>query len=131
MRVAKIIVKTEFDAMHHWKNCDIPAVDFLKHPHRHKFYVTAKFKVSHDDRDLEFFLVKSKLDDIISTLYPIEGPLNIRNLGSRSCEMVCQDIIDAFLEMPISQTSPHFEWMLCSVFEDNENGAEVIWIAES
>jgi len=70
------------------------------------FYVTVRYKVDHDDRFLEFFIEKRKLDQFILDCY-----MN-KELPGKSCEMMCKDIAD------------YLEADYVSVFEDNENGAE-------
>lgn len=115
-----IVVKTEFEGLHNWETCNIDRVTFLKHPHRHKFYVTVKLEVSHDDRDLEFFIIKNQLDAVIEGMFEkYPGFFNVLDLGSMSCEMMAKRIIAALLCMHPANK------VFCSVFEDNENGAEV------
>jgi hypothetical protein len=112
------VVKTEFDGLHCWKNCPIPEVDFLGKEHRHKFYVTVKIDVKHHDREVEFFMVKADINRAIVELFPTT--LNgIRLLGSRSCEMMAKEIGD-HLGHRVG-----YEVTFVSVYEDNENGAEV------
>lgn len=109
----QITVKTRFSALHAWE--DIPPdhpMQFLKTPHRHEFHVTAKWPVYHDNRDREFILAKQELDQFIATRW---GPQNgtPRYIGSMSCEMLAQEIMDAF------------GCSYVQVEEDGENGAEV------
>ena len=110
------VVKIEFDGLHCWKDCPIPEVDFLGKEHRHKFYVTVKIGVDHDDRAVEFFMVKADLNRLIHELY-LKTSLGNHILGSRSCEMMAKEIHDGF--------APHYNVLFVSVYEDNENGAEV------
>lgn len=102
----RIIVKTHFVGIHCWPECPHEEVKFLRSPHRHVFHVTVKAPVKHNDRHLEFFVVKNKLNEFLAK-YP-------EDLGSMSCEMLCQDIISKF---------PEFTYVC--VMEDNENGAEI------
>ena len=105
-----IIVTSDFAAYHCWKDCPFPAVDFLKHKHRHKFFVKLKLRVHHHDREKEFFLVKAKLNNLINKKY------SEKDLGSKSCEMLAREIGSAFVDVRSVQ-----------VWEDNENGAEVVY----
>lgn len=99
-----IMVKTNFESFHSWK--DAPdSHAFLRNKHRHLFYVKAKWQVNHDDRDLEFFAQKEKLEEFIFN--------NIRN-KNLSCEQMAQIICD------------NLECVSVEVWEDNENGAEYI-----
>ena len=102
-----VIIRTQFEALHAWPNCPIEEVAFLRHPHRHIFHVTVKLPVAHDDRDVEFIVFKRLLEEYLQG-----QPMD---LGSKSCEMLCIDILAKFEGITY-----------VSVFEDNENGAEVI-----
>jgi hypothetical protein len=116
-----ITVKTTFVGIHQWSGCPFTEVSFLTHPHRHIFHVDVVLPVSHDDRDLEFFIVKACLDDIIALHFERNQYTNIVYLGERSCEMIAKEIIEEFLK------EHDVVWMRCSVSEDNENGAGVMW----
>jgi hypothetical protein len=116
-----IVVKTTFEALHRWGNCDIEEVIFLKHNHRHIFHVHMVLPVDHDDRALEFFMVQKEIKDIVVDLYNVNNSICLE-LGNRSCEMVCKDIIEEFLK-----NHPQLDWIRVSVFEDDENGAGVMW----
>ena len=98
-----VIVKFSFEGLHRWKNA--PETSYLKYPHRHIFYVTAKKRVSHTDRDIEFIDFKHQMQSYCEDL-------SLDNLGS--CEKIAEELLIAF------------ECCYVSVFEDNENGAEVI-----
>ena len=107
-----IVVKTQFEAIHCWPECPIEDVSFLKHPHRHVFYVTAKWEVQHNDRDKEFIDMKRALTNFCVELVKSQNG----NLGRASCE----DIADLI----------HTRYPDCcfvSVFEDNENGVEAYY----
>jgi len=101
-----IVIRTQFEAIHNWIDCDILEVDFLRFPHRHIFYVTIKFTVRNNNREIEFLTFKKQLDKYIS-----------RNFGSNVGSMSCEDIAEKLLNK--------FDASFVSVFEDNENGAEV------
>ncbi len=109
-----IVVTTEFKSFH--KYTDAPKqVAFLRNIHRHKFFVKAKFEVTHDNRDLEFFIIQSKLEGYIgSVLLP---KLN-DSQHQMSCEMMARLLIECFVQEGLPVT-------FMSIFEDNENGAEI------
>lgn len=102
-----VVLTTSFPAIHAWPDCTIKEVSFLKTPHRHIFHVTMKFPVNHNDRDIEFLDKKQAVDMHIDELY------RYRDLGKRSCEDIAEELLLTF------------EAVFVSVFEDNENGAEV------
>jgi len=113
MKKRRIIITTDFIAIHHWPGCDIPEVDYLRFPHRHKFYVQMKFNVSHADRDIEFISKKEEIDTYIHEhLFPKTGIEAVSKI-TLSCEAIAEQLLDRFGAQYVS------------VFEDNENGAEV------
>lgn len=103
-----VIIRTSFEGIHRWTGCSILDVSFLRNNHRHIFHVEAKAEVNHTDRDIEFIMEKRKIDQYLSRF-------GTEYMGNMSCEDVGVDLLNEFPE-------------LCSVkiFEDNENGAEVV-----
>jgi len=86
-------------------------VSFLGHPHRHIFHFYVEVEVFHDDRDIEFIMLKRELESLYSD--------GIMVLDYMSCEMIARElgeyIIDKYGERYVS----------VSVSEDDENGAIV------
>ena len=103
-----VIINTRFAAIHSWPNCHIDEVDFLKYPHRHEFHVTAKKSVKHNDRDIEIIQLKDHINRFIYEAW------DNRNIGSLSCEDLCEILAEKF------------QLDYVSVLEDGENGAEYI-----
>jgi hypothetical protein len=106
----EIIVKTQFEAIHHWPEAP-DDVDFLRNPHRHIFFVEVIFSVSHGDRELEFFQIKRFIDKYL------EAPASLFPVRS-SCEYIAKELLNYLLHNKYSVVS-------VSIFEDNENGAKV------
>jgi hypothetical protein len=98
-------IKTQFEAYHRWKNAPSD-VQFLRNWHRHIFYVTLMVEVKHDDRDVEFFQLKRKLDAFVQEHYAGKN-------FELSCEMIAKQIVN------------EFEGKACEVSEDNENSGIV------
>jgi len=114
MLTTYIVVSTSFVGLHAWNDCDIEEVGFLRNLHRHIFHVTVKWKVKGDNRELEFFVCKERVDLFIHSRWPYVQEAGYgRFLGGRSCEMIAKEIMEG--------VNADF----VSVFEDNENGAEV------
>lgn len=115
---AYVIVRTQFEGIHQWDTCNLQKVNFLKNPHRHIFKVETILPVSHNDRQLEFFMLKDRIDKTLLELYPKHSTFaKLQIVSSRSCEMVAQEILTKLKDLePIS----------VSVFEDDENGAIVV-----
>lgn len=109
-----ITVKHQYEGFHWY--ADAPdQVAFLKNRHRHMFHVEATLEVFHDDRELEFFIVK---DTLIRQILPFTALLD--NLGSceQQAERIIEGLINAYGEKRrISVT----------VSEDNESSGQVIW----
>lgn len=104
-----IIVRFQFEGFHFYK--DAPnEVDFLRKPHRHIFHCEVKLPVTHNDRDLEFIMVKQHLQRFAAKKYDFE-------LGGKSCEMICEDLLEE-----ITKKYGLRKDITISVFEDAENG---------
>lgn len=112
MNKTYICVKFDFEGYHHW--ADAPnEVDFLRKPHRHLFKGEVKLPVTHNDRQLEFFIVKRFLQNFVADTYEF-------NLGQTSCEMMCEDVLKAIQEKFSLRKD-----VSVSISEDGENGSVV------
>jgi hypothetical protein len=109
--VSFIKVQFDFEGFHLYDGAP-KEVEFLKHLHRHLFNVRVSIQVKHDDRELEFFIVRRELIDMINKLYPekIVG----------SCEMVAKDLYHY-----IKRNYGHERLVKVEVYEDRENGGIV------
>jgi hypothetical protein len=103
-----IAVTTDFEATHRYPLAP-EGVDFLRYPHRHIFRVRAQIRVTHDDRELEFILVKRFLTKRIREVW--DG----KDLGQFSCEMMCDQIYSWLVEKYGQRE------MTIEVSEDGEN----------
>lgn len=83
-------------------------VSFLAHPHRHIFHFYVKVEVWHNDRDIEFILLKRELENLY------QGTMQI---DYKSCEMLAEDLIEYILAKYRHRN------ITVRVYEDNENGA--------
>ena len=84
-------------------------VEFLRHPHRHMFHFRVEIRVWHNDRDIEFILLKRELEALYGD--------DILQLDYKSCEMMSNDLA-AYLQ----ETYPGRDIKI-EVSEDGENGA--------
>ena len=106
-------IKTSFIALHCYPEAP-NAVSFLRDMHRHVFHVNLETEVSHDDRDIEFILLKEDIDKFISSRLKLrEWPDNV------SCEMIATDIGNYILE------NYKVNWVKVLISEDDENYAVV------
>lgn len=105
-----ITVRTQFEGIHYYEKAP-DEVSFLRHPHRHIFHVEITASVTHDDREIEFIMLKRDLE------------LHIQMMGQKlhykSCEMLCKDFLKYMLR---GYGARKYK---ISVFEDGENGATV------
>lgn len=110
----KVVVRLQIEGLHCWpaaKNV-FPEVSFLSDPHRHIFFIELKKKVYHDDRDIEFIIFKRDVQNYLYKKYYKEEK-RCHDFSSMSCEMIAKELLK------------EFDCEFVSVFEDNENGAEV------
>lgn len=124
MKTKSVVYCTlQVEGTHNWPNCPYDEVDYLRVPHRHMFHIKAYKPVTHSDRDVEFIMLKHRIESYLLTSYgkPIMGDHNweicdnkmICVFGAMSCEMIAEELIEKF---GLSK---------CEVNEDNENGAIV------
>lgn len=106
-----IVVKTQFEGKHQYVDAP-PAVEYLKNIHRHLFYVEVEMEVSHDDRELEFILVKNTINKYIES-----HPFSIIASCEQMADLICRHLIEVYGERA----------MKCCVYEDGENGGCVYY----
>ena len=108
-----IIVRGQYEFNHRYAHA--PAeVSYLRNIHRHLFNYEVELEVYHDDRELEFIMVKHDIEEYLSRREE-------NWVDTTSCEQMAK-CIGLYL-----QTKHGFERSLTvSVFEDNENGAKII-----
>ena len=104
-----IKVRTQFAGFHYYPNAGQidPRIKFLENEHRHIFKVEVTASVTHDDRELEFFLVQWALQDFIKDT----------NMNHKSCEMIAKDILMNHL-IPLYGEDRYYKIV---VSEDGEN----------
>ena len=108
-----IIVRGQYEFIHRYIGAPQELM-YLRNQHRHMFNYEVELEVFHDDRELEFIMVKHDIDDYLARR-------NENWEEKTSCEQMAK-CIGLYL-----QTKYGFERsMSVSVFGDNENGAKVI-----
>ena len=104
----RIFVTWQKEGIHQYPNA--PAgVEFLAYPHRHMFHFKVEIDVFHDDREIEFILLKRELEGLYD-----EGTLE---LDHKSCEMMSDDLSEYIYKKYPNRT------FTITVSEDGENGA--------
>lgn len=102
-----VYCKVLFEGIHCWPGCPFEEVAYLRDPHRHIFHITAHKQVFHDDRDVEFIMLKHRVQEYLTTRFP-DG-----RMGATSCEMLGRDLMEKF------------DLVQVEVSEDDENGAMI------
>lgn len=92
-------------------NPALQSVSFLGYDHRHIFHFRVELEVFHDDRDVEFIMLKRELENLYS-----DGTLQ---LDYKSCEMMARDLYD-YINSKYPDRAVRIE-----VSEDNENGCRL------
>jgi len=117
-----VIAQTQVEGYHKWDKAP-KRFEYLRNLHRHIFYITLKIEVI-KSREIEFIDLKHQLERAIETCFPkkyhkkmMKGVL----FGSNSCEMIALEIL-TLMQMEYPKNSIKS----VSVYEDNENGAEII-----
>jgi len=66
-----VIATLQLDGMHNWPDAQahFPEVGFLSNMHRHIWHITAKKRVYHDDRDVEFIMFKRDIEEYLRAKY--------------------------------------------------------------
>ena len=90
----------------------LESVSFLCHPHRHMFHFRVEMEVFHDDRDVEFIMLKRELEGLYNA-----GTLQLNNM---SCEMIARELL-----IYLTHTYPDRD-LAIDVSEDNENGCRLV-----
>lgn len=87
-------------------------VYYLAFPHRHIFSFKCFKTVNHDNRDVEFIMLKNAVGAYLTKKYK-DSRSGICDFGFRSCEMLAKELC------------AQFGLFKCEVLEDNENGCVV------
>lgn len=113
-----IFIATSFEGVHCYPSAP-DGVKFLASPHRHMFGVRLEVEVYHDDRELEFILLKRSVNNWINSE---KDEFGTWQMGAMSCEMVANWLIDN-----VKQELPkgNERYIKVTVDEDGENGAIV------
>lgn len=116
-----IIVRTTFEGVHRY--ADAPEeVAYLRQPHRHQFGVEVEIEVFHDDRELEFIMVKHRIENFIELCKAGRPHWDMDKL---SCEQVAICLANS-LESAYGKRE-----MIITIDEDGENGARVYFNKEN
>lgn len=85
MKKLFVTVKNQFDDLHYYPNAPVE-VSYLRNFHRHTFVLTSTIQVFHEDRELEFYMVKDFIDSVIPDLKEL--------VAEKSCENIASFVLD-------------------------------------
>lgn len=114
-----ITIRTQFEGIHRWPEAP-EEVKFLRDPHRHIFQIRANVEVEHNDRDVEFIMLKHRVDEWLNTKHEQSGAGNVWHMGRMSCEQVAEEAIKVIQQFVGDQRT-----VTVFVSEDGENEAMV------
>lgn len=106
-----IEVEVRVDGYHCWP--DAPErLAFLRARHRHTMLVRAQQRVTHNERDIEFFELADQVRHALEATYPA-AEYGALDFGAASCETIAAALVR---DLDLSA---------CGVFEDGKHGAWV------
>ena len=113
MSSTHVIVQGQYEFIHRYDGAP-EAVKYLRSPHRHMFFYRVEIEVFHDDRELEFILLKHDIETFLGYRDSIWDEKS-------SCEQMARSIGEQLLK----NYGPRA--LSVTVMEDDENGAKVIF----
>lgn len=113
----EVYCSLQVEGTHCWPACPFDEVAYLRDPHRHMFHIKAYTTVNHDDRDVEFIMLKHTIEYYLKKKY-YHSTQKMCVFGAMSCEMIARELIELF------------DLSRCEVSEDGENGA-ILTVVES
>jgi len=117
-----VIVQTRFTGLHHYPHAP-DEVLYLREAHRHEFYVTVEIEVFHDDRELEFVMVKNKIHEILANNPKIADMMQAELGKSAKCPTLSCEQIARIIKDTLHQEYGEHRKISVTVMEDGENGA--------
>lgn len=112
-----VFCQTRFEWFHRWP--DAPEeVSFLRTLHRHEFHLKLSVSVSHDDREVEFILLKRWVEAEVIPAIRLMWDF-------KSCEMICEKVAEMTFDKWEGVSKVTVE-----VSEDGENGATVTYMLD-
>lgn len=118
MKTKKIWVQFQKEGIHCYPAAAIDPklkdVSFLANPHRHMFHFKVALEVFHEDRDVEFILLKRELEALYGN--------HILKLDHLSCEMIADQLLQYMIDKYPSRD------VTINISEDNENGCELVYV---
>lgn len=125
-----IFITTSFEGFHSYP--DAPEeVAFLRNLHRHMFHVKVTLEVFHNDREVEFIMLKRHIDDLILFMLRKAPMQSCEDLATRLLQKLSSTTLDGVLLGMCVKTNSYKEQecmqrhITVEVNEDGENGGVV------
>lgn len=112
--MSRITIKNTYLGSHRWKDA-IDEVQFLANDHAHDFKVEVSCDVRHEDRELEFYLIRKDLDVIVDRLF--DKIDSIYRFGDLGCEQIGSSVLEQLVKAYGSRS-----WSV-GVWENEQQGA--------
>lgn len=106
-----VISSLQVAGIHHWPDCPLYDVSYLRDLHRHVFHIKVEKLVDYS-REVEIIMLKQDVEKYLMNHYGNEDK-TICNFGSMSCENIAEELMG------------RFNLISCEVLEDGENGARI------
>lgn len=117
MPLTTVFCRFRVAGLHNWEGAPTEHA-YLALVHRHEFHVELHVKVDHDDRDVEFILMKTHAIEDFRKIGQWNYDFKMLDFGSRSCEMMA-------VELAHLMSLRKYTVFAISVSEDGENGATI------
>lgn len=114
-----VFCKTKFEGVHCYPGAP-DEVAYLRQPHRHIFGINVEIDVFGTDRELEFIMLKHKVDAWVRKHL---NALGVWEMETLSCEQVATQLV-SYLGAQYNDIEQKRD-IIISVDEDDENGATV------
>ena len=114
-----VFCRTKFEGVHCYPNAP-DEVSYLRTPHRHVFGVEVEISVYDNEREVEFIMLKHKVNEWIRK--HLNG-VGVWEMETLSCEQVASQLV-RYLDAQYCSLDKERQ-IIVSIDEDNENGAIV------
>lgn len=111
---ATVFCQTSFEAIHCYPEAP-EEVAYLRAPHRHMFGVRVEMQVFNDDREVEFIMLKHRVEDFLKSCFS-------GNIGRTSCEQIAAEVVE---QLEYTYCADQNRNIKVTVDEDGENGSTV------
>lgn len=106
----RVVATVKVPGLHYFKEAN-GNTEFLRYAHRHEFRIVAEVKVTDENREVEFFELAERVNDVLGERYSFQG--SMIDFKWHSCESIAIYLLET---LNLSD---------CEVWEDEGFGAKV------